>query len=120
MKRLSNKYGKNSRNNKFLKILHLQREKAKKGFVKSPNVAQIAKVTEIFLAKWKDWVTNVAKIARITNLTKSALRKRKGQEGLREVRKFWKNHKSTKVSLYQKYFWHSPSMTCNGVSSFEG
>ena len=54
----------------FLKILHLQREKAKKGFVKSPNVAKIAKVTEIFLAKWKDWVTNVAKIARITNLTK--------------------------------------------------
>ena len=70
MKRLSNKYGKNSRNNKFLKILHLQREKPKKGFVKSPNVAKIAKVTEIFLAKWKDWLTNVAEIARLTNLTK--------------------------------------------------
>ena len=70
MKRLSNKYGKNSRNNKFFKILLLQREKAKKGFVKSANFAKIAKVTGIFLAKWKDWVTNVAKIARITNLTK--------------------------------------------------
>ena len=70
MKRLSNKYGKNSRNNKFFKILLLQRQKAKKGFVKSANFAKIAKVTGIFLAKWKDWVTNVAKIARITNLTK--------------------------------------------------
>ena len=72
MKRLSNKYGKNSRNNKFLKILYLQREKAKKGFVKSANVAKIAKVTGSFLAKWKDWLTNVAEIAcaRSTNLTK--------------------------------------------------
>ena len=32
MKRLSNKYGKNSKNNKFHKILHLEREKVKKGF----------------------------------------------------------------------------------------
>ena len=70
VKRLSNKYGKNSRNNKFFKILLLQREKAKKGFVKSANFAKIAQVTGIFLTKWKDWVTNVAKIARITNLTK--------------------------------------------------
>ena len=70
MKRLSNKYGKNSTNNKFFKILLLQREKSKKGFVKSANFSKIAKVTGIFLAKWKDWVTNVAKIARITNLTK--------------------------------------------------
>ena len=70
VKRLSNKYGKNSRNNKLLKILLLQREKAKKGFVKSANVAKIAKVTGIFLAKWKDWLTNVAEIARLTNLTK--------------------------------------------------
>ena len=51
VKRLSNKYGKNSRNNKLLKILLLQREKAKKGFVKSANVAKIAKVTGSFLAK---------------------------------------------------------------------
>ena len=51
VKRLSNKYGKNSRNNKFFKILLLQREKAKKGFVKSANFAKIAKVTGIFLAK---------------------------------------------------------------------
>ena len=70
MKRLSNKYGKNSRNNKLLKILLSQREKVKKGFVKSANVAKIAKVTGIFLAKWKDWLTNVAEIARLTNLTK--------------------------------------------------
>ena len=39
VKRLSNKNGKNSRNNKFFKILLLQREKAKKGFVKSANFA---------------------------------------------------------------------------------
>ena len=32
MKRLSNKYGKNSKNNKFNEILHLEREKVKKGF----------------------------------------------------------------------------------------
>ena len=52
MKRLSNKFGKNSRNNKFFKILLLQREKAKKGFVKSANLAKVAaKVTGIFLAK---------------------------------------------------------------------
>ena len=42
MKRLSNKYGKNS---KFYKILHLQRERVKNGFVKSANFAKIAKVT---------------------------------------------------------------------------
>ena len=53
-----------------IKIILLQREKAKKGFVKSANFPEIAKVTGIFPAKWNDWVTNVAKIARITNLTK--------------------------------------------------
>ena len=35
----------------FSKFLLLQREKAKKGFVKSANFAKIAKVTGIFLAK---------------------------------------------------------------------
>ena len=47
VKRLNNKYGKNSRpgNKKFFKILLLQRETAKKGFVKSANFAKIAKVT---------------------------------------------------------------------------
>ena len=54
VKRLSNKYGKNSKNNNIFKILHLQREKVKKGFVKSANFAKIAKVTGIFIAKWKD------------------------------------------------------------------
>ena len=51
MRRLSNKYGENNGNNKFFKILLLQREKAKKGFVKAANFAKIAKVTGIFLAK---------------------------------------------------------------------
>ena len=51
MKRLSNKYGKNSRKNKFFKILLLEREKAKRGFVKSPNFTKMAKVTGIFPAK---------------------------------------------------------------------
>ena len=43
MKRLSNKYGKNSKNNKFNKILHLERDKVKNGFVKSANFAKIKK-----------------------------------------------------------------------------
>ena len=51
MRRLSNKYGENNGNNKFFKILLLQREKVKKGFVKAANFAKIAKVTGIFLAK---------------------------------------------------------------------
>ena len=62
--------GKNSKNNKFHKILHLEREKVKKGFEMSANFAKIAKVTRIFLPVWKDWVTNLAKITRIINLTK--------------------------------------------------
>ena len=45
MKRLSNKYGKNSKNNKFNKILHLERAKVKKGFEKSANFTKIAKLT---------------------------------------------------------------------------
>ena len=42
-------------NKKFNKILHLQKEKIKKGFEKSAN---FAKVTTIFLAMREDWVTN--------------------------------------------------------------
>ena len=49
MKRLSNKYGKNSKNNEFNRILPLEREKVKRGFEKSANFAKIAKVTKIFL-----------------------------------------------------------------------
>ena len=49
VKRLSNKYGKNSKNNKFHKIRHLEREKVKNGFKMSANFAKIAKVTRIFL-----------------------------------------------------------------------
>ena len=51
MKRLSNKYGKKSKNNKFDKILHEQREKFKKGFENSANFAKIAKVTRIVLVR---------------------------------------------------------------------
>ena len=52
VKRLNNKYGKNSRNNKFHKILlHLEREKVKKGSEMSANFAKIAKVTRIFPAR---------------------------------------------------------------------
>ena len=50
VKRLSNKYGKNSKNNKFHKILYLEREKVTKGFEMSANFAKIAKVTRIFHA----------------------------------------------------------------------
>ena len=92
MKRWSTKYGKNSKNNKFHKILHLERGKVKKGFRKSTNFAKIAKVTRSFPAMWKDEVTNMTKIE-----------KRKGQEGLRDVRKFRKNRKSNKnFSCYVK------------------
>ena len=70
VKRLSNKYGKNSKNNKFNEILHLEREKVKKGLEMSANFAKIAEVTRIFLTMWKDWATNMAKIARITNFAK--------------------------------------------------
>ncbi|CAH3027637.1 unnamed protein product [Porites evermanni] len=49
VKRLSNKYGKNSKNNKFHKILHLEREKVKKGFSKSANFAKIAKEQKFFM-----------------------------------------------------------------------
>ena len=42
---------KNSRKDTFFKILLLQREKAKKGFVKSANLTKIVKVTIVFLAK---------------------------------------------------------------------
>ena len=38
----------------------------------------------------------MAKIARRKNLTNSTLTKRKGQEGLREVREFRKNHDEIK------------------------
>ena len=48
VKRLSNKYGKKS-SNKCNKILHLQKEKVKKGFEKSANFAKIVEVTRIFL-----------------------------------------------------------------------
>ena len=105
VKRLSNKYGKNSKNKKFNKILHLEREEVKKGFEKSANFAKIAKVTRLFLAMWKDWVINMAKIARIINSTieNSTLTKREGQEELREVREFRKNRKSNKTfSCYVK------------------
>ena len=47
MKRLSNKYGKNSKN-KFHKILHLKRKKVKKGFEMSANFVKIVEVTRIF------------------------------------------------------------------------
>ena len=45
---------KKCKNNKFKKILHLEREKVKKGFEKSANFAKIANVTRLFLAMRKD------------------------------------------------------------------
>ena len=50
VKRLSNKYRKNSKIDKFNKILDLQAEKAKKGLEKSAIFAKIAKVARIFFA----------------------------------------------------------------------
>ena len=50
LKRLSNEYGKN---NKFYEILHLEREKPKRGLDKVANFAKIAKVTRILLLREK-------------------------------------------------------------------
>ena len=58
MKRLSNKYCKNSKNNKFHKILHLEREKVKKGFSKSANFAKMAKVTRILISCYVERLSN--------------------------------------------------------------
>ena len=66
----------------------------KSHFEMSANFPKIAKEIRIFPAMWKDWATNMAKIARITMPQNSTLRKRKGQGGLRDVRKFRKNRKS--------------------------
>ena len=62
MKILSNKYGKNRKNNKFHKILHLAREKVKKGFEMSANFATFLSsnfVMHSIFAKMKSSVTNV-------------------------------------------------------------
>ena len=62
VKRLSNKYGKNSKNNKFNEILHLEREKVKKGFEMSANFATFLSSNFVMLssfAKMKSSVTNV-------------------------------------------------------------
>ena len=48
--KITNKYRKN---NKFNKILDLEKEETKKGPEMSANIAKIAKVTRIFLASLK-------------------------------------------------------------------
>ena len=86
MKRLSNKYGKNSKNNKFNKILHLEREKIKNGFVKSVYKFRKNRKSNnwrLFLAMWKDWVINIAKKSKnskfykIQRLQKETVKERK-------------------------------------------
>ena len=47
VKRLSNKYGKNSKNNKFNGILHLEREKGKESLEIWQNATNCARVTRI-------------------------------------------------------------------------
>ena len=65
---LSNKYGKNSKNNKFNEILHLEREKAKKGLEKAVNFEKIAtKVTRILIAIIKNTLINIESIPIITD-----------------------------------------------------
>ena len=62
VKRLSNKYGKNCKNKKFHKILHLERGKVKKGFEMSANFATFLSsnfVMRSIFAKIKSSVTNV-------------------------------------------------------------
>ena len=62
MKRLGNKYGKNSKNNKFHNILYLERGKVNKGFEMSANFATFLSSNFLMLsifAKMKSSVTNV-------------------------------------------------------------
>ena len=60
-----------ARNDKYNKIVDLQRGKAKKALSKFTNFAKNARVTRLFfLAIKKDRVTNVARIARMTNSAK--------------------------------------------------
>ena len=67
LKRLSNKYGNNRRNNKYNQILDLKRKRAKKGFEKTANVAKIANVTRILIAIIEKDLTNIESIPRIIN-----------------------------------------------------
>ena len=68
---LANNYCKNSKNDKYNKIVDLQRGKAKKALLKFTNFAKNAKVTRLFfLAIKKDRVTNVTRIARMANSAK--------------------------------------------------
>ena len=72
MKRLSNKYGKNCKNKKSHKILHLERGKVKKGFEISANFATFLSsnfVMRSIFAKIKSSVTNVTLFI-ITDSTK--------------------------------------------------
>ena len=62
VKILSNKYGKNSKNNKFHKILHLERGKVKKGFEMSAKFGTFLSsnfVMHSIFAKMKSPVTNM-------------------------------------------------------------
>ena len=108
VKRLSTKYGKNSKNNKFNKILHLEREKVKKGFEKSANFAKNRKINNwrLFLAMWKDWVINIAKIARIANFTKFNVYKKKRSKKEKKANKCRKNNKfSNRIKVKRDLLW---------------
>ena len=62
MKRLSNKYGKNCKNKKSHKILHLERGKVKKDFEMSANFVTFLSSNFVMLsifANMKSSVTNV-------------------------------------------------------------
>ena len=70
VKRLSNKYGKNSKNNKFHKILHLERGKVKKGLGMSAIFVTLLSSNFVMLSifvKMKSSVTNVTLFI-ITNI----------------------------------------------------
>ena len=67
LKILSNKYRKNSKTNKFKKILEI--EKATRGLVKFAHFAKQRKSNDNFSATKKDCITNIASVARMTNLT---------------------------------------------------
>ena len=79
MKRLSNKCSKNRKNNEFNKILHLEREKVKKGFVLAKNTGNKYRhnrqnnkcnknqdLEKEEAKKGPEMSANIAKIAKIT------------------------------------------------------
>ena len=88
MKRLREKYGKNSKNNKFHKILHLEREKVKKGFKMSANFVKNRKSNKNFSSYVKRLSNKYGKNSKNNKFNRILqLERGKGKESL----EIWQN-----------------------------